>query len=345
MAEKSKIKFPSELRLDPLSDDWVIIAAGRGMRPETFGERKVKKYIPPEKSCPLCHIDEEKSLLAFSAGRKAETSGVPKNWTTVVIQNKYPALVSSYALNERTEGPHKSMDGVGRHEVVITRDHRKSLALLSLDKVKEVIDAFQERYLDLMQEPLMNYISVFHNHGVEAGASIFHPHSQIIAAPIIDPDLNRALVNSRKYFRKHKKCIYCLVSAWDKKDRKRIVFENEEFLVICPFSSKIAFEMIISPKKHLPYFERISHNEKKYLAEAMHVALRKLYKGLNDPPYNFYLHTAPCDGKNYDFYHWHWTILPKTSTWAGFELGAGIEISAIEPERAAEFLRRQSYDL
>lgn len=344
MAEKNKIKFPSELRMDPLSDDWVIIATARNKRPETF-RKEGKKYIPPQKTCPLCHIYNEKSLLVFSGGKKAETSRVPKNWTVAVLQNKYPALVSSYALNERKEGPYRSMDGVGHHEVLITRDHRKSLALLSLERVKEVIDAYQERYLDLMNEPLVNYISIFHNHGVEAGASIFHPHSQIIAAPIIDPDLNSALINSQKYHKKNKKCIYCLVNAWDKRDRKRIVFENEGFSVICPFSSKTAFEMIISPKKHLPYFERINNNEKKYLAEALQVALRKLYKGLNDPPYNFYLHTAPCDGKNYDFYHWHWTVLPKTTTWAGFELGAGIEISAIEPEKAAEFLRKQSYDI
>jgi len=99
--------------------------------------------------------------------------------------------------------------------------------------------------------------------------------------------------------------------------------------------------MIISPKNHLPYFERANEEEKKYLAEAFLVALQKLYKALNNPSYNFYLHTAPCDGKNYNFYHWHWTIVPKTATWAGFELCTGIEISTIEPEKAAEYLRRQ----
>ena len=341
MVKKLKLKFPSELRSDYLSGDWVIIATGRGRRPETFKKEKRKKIIPLKKTCPFCQIKSEKPILAFAGGKKVKSLRVPEDWTTVVVANKYPALIPSTALNEKLEGFYQKMDGVGYHEVVVTRDHQKSIAQFSVDAIKEVIDTYQERYLDLMNESFVKYVSIFHNHGAEAGASIFHPHSQIIAAPVIDPDLNRAVLNSRKYFKENKKCIYCLMNKWDRERRERVVFENEEFLVICPFISKTAFEMIISPKKHLPYFERITREEKKYLAEAFQAALGKLYRALNDPPYNFYLHTAPCDGKNYNFYHWHWTILPKTETWAGFELCTGIEISTIEPEKAAEYLRKQ----
>jgi len=337
-------KFPSELRSDPLSQDWVIIATGRGKRPETFRKEKRKKIIPPEKDCPFCLTEKEKPLLIFVDGEKSRRFS--SNWTTVVIPNKYPALIPSKSLNEGSEGPYyKKMNGVGFHEVVVTKDHRKSLAQLSLDKIIEVIEAYQERYLDLMNEPFIKYISIFHNHGEEAGASIFHPHSQIIAAPVIDPDLNRSLLMSEKHFKETGKCIYCQINEWDRKDRKRVVFENMGFAVICPFASKAAFELIISPKEHSPYFERISDNGKKYFAEALQVSLRKLYKALNDPPYNFYLHTAPSDGRNYSFYHWHLTIIPKTAIWAGFELSTGIEISTIEPEIAAEYLKEQSYDL
>ena len=131
------------------------------------------------------------------------------------------------------------------------------------------------------------------------------------------------------------------MTNWERKVRKRIVFENRDFLVLCPFASKAAFEMIISPKKHLSYFERTTEKEKCQLAEAFQIALSKLFKALNDPAYNFYLHTSPCDGKKYPYYHWHWTILPKTATWAGFEIGTHMEISTIEPEKAAEYLRKQ----
>ena len=192
-----------------------------------------------------------------------------------------------------------------------------------------------------MPKKFVNHISIFHNHGQEAGASIAHPHSQIITTPLIDIDLHKALLRSEGYYKKGKRCIYCEMNKWEKKSKKRIVFENKDFLVICPFASKTAFQVIVSPKKHLAYFERAKEEEKYSLAEAFQKAISKLYKGLNAPAYNFYLHTAPCDGKNHDYYHWHWTILPKTSTWAGFEIGTRMEISTIEPEKAAEYLRKQ----
>ncbi|KKQ96740.1 MAG: Galactose-1-phosphate uridylyltransferase [Parcubacteria group bacterium GW2011_GWC2_39_11] len=131
------------------------------------------------------------------------------------------------------------------------------------------------------------------------------------------------------------------MNSWEIKNRERVVFENKEFMAVCPFASKMAFQVIISPKKHLSMFEEITEEEKLQLAEAFQIILGKIYKGLNDPPYNFYLHSAPCDGKDHSYYHWHWTILPKTSIWAGFEIGARMEISTIEPERAAEYLREQ----
>lgn len=343
MIKKPKIKFPSELRLDLISKDWVIIATGRAKRPEIFKKEKRKKEEVPEKLCPFCRIkNQEKPLLIYSSGEKLKSKEIPKNWTTIVFPNKYPALLPHPDLDEKIEGKlYKTINAVGFCELVVTRDHKKSLALLSQSHVKEVFESYQERYLDLTKKKFVNYISIFHNQGSGAGASQSHPHSQIITTPLIDVDLQRALLNSEKHFEKSKKCIYCEMNELEKKTGKRIIFENEDFLAVCPFASKAAFEIIISPKNHLPYFERINEKEKWGLSEAFQVALKKLYKGLSDPDYNFYLHTAPCDGKDYSYYHWHWTIIPKTSTWAGFEIGTMMEISSIEPEKAAEFLRKQ----
>ena len=233
------------------------------------------------------------------------------------------------------------MNAIGFHEVVITRDHQKSMGQFKIKQIKEVIDAYHQRYLELMDRPHVNYVSIFHNHGPTAGASISHPHSQILTTPLIDVDLKKALSNSEKYFKKHKKCVYCQMGRWERKVKKRIIFENKDFIALCPFASKVAFETIISPKKHSAYFEKITEKEKWQLAEAFKMALGKLYKALGDPDYNFYLHTAPCDGKKYDHYHWHFTILPKTAIWAGFEVGTQIEISTIEPEKAAQYLKKQ----
>ena len=339
-------KFPSELRFDIASKDWVVIATGRAKRPETFKREKRERERAPKKDCPFCHIEtQETPTLIFSNGKRiplGPKGEIPKNWTTIVIPNKYPAFVPSTKLYERIEGEtYRAINAAGFHEIVVTRDHDKHLALFSIKQVKEVIDVYQTRYKELMRESFVNYIPIFHNHGREAGASIYHPHSQIITTPLIDTDLRSALLNTKRYFKKRKKCIYCQMNNWERKAKKRIVFENKDFVVICPFASKMAFQMIISPKKHSPYFEKITQAQKRGLAEAFKAALYKIYKGLGNPAYNFYLHTAPCDGKDYPYYHWHWTILPKTAIHAGFELGVRMEISTIEPEKAAEYLRKQ----
>ena len=338
MVKKTKTKFPSELRLDLTSKDWVIIATGRARKPKAFKVKR-KKERTSKKFCPFCQIQTQgKPFLIYNQGKKVDSLA---KWTTAVIPNKFPAFLAQDFLEERVEGNlYKTLNAVGYCELVVTRDHQKSMALLSRENVLEVFNSYQERYLALAQKKFVNYISIFHNHGIRAGASQPHPHSQIITTPLIDVDLNKALLSSRKYYLKERKCLYCQMNQWERKVGKRIIFENKEFLVLCPFASKAAFQIIVSPKKHLPYFEKISLEEKKYLVEAFQTALFKLYRGLADPDYNFYLHTAPCNGKKYPYYHWHWTILPKTSTSAGFELGARMEISTITPEKAAEYLRR-----
>ena len=336
-------KFSSQLRYDLINRDWVVIAAGRGMKAETFKKKKRQQIKIPKKNCPFCNIkDKEKPLLVYSQGKKIPfQKGIPENWTTVVVSNKFPAFLPYSKLEKKTEGNlYQKMNAVGFCELVITKDHQKHFPHFKISQIKEVLDVYQTRYLKLMKKKFVNYISIFHNHGIEAGASQPHPHSQIITTPLIDIDLKRALSNSRKYFKKEKKCIYCSMGKWEQKVKKRIVFENKDFIVLCPFASKVAFEMIISPKKHLSYFEDITESEKEYLAEAFKEALSRLYKGLGDPAYNFYLHTAPCDKENYNFYHWHWTILPKIAILAGFEIGTQMEISTIKPEKAAEYLKK-----
>jgi UDPglucose--hexose-1-phosphate uridylyltransferase len=334
-AEKKNEKLnkpASELRYDLVSKDWVLIATGRARRPETVAAQKREVHEIPQKDCFFCNLSsQEKPTLQYK-----DKNG---EWEVTVVPNKYPAFSPSHSLHERAEGPYSIKDGVGYHEVVITRDHHKTLAELPVEQVKLVIDAYQERYLEFANEEFINYVSIFHNHGREAGASVAHPHSQIIAIPVIDPDLQRSLNGSRAFFEAQKECAHCKMLHWDIEDGRRIIFENEKFVVIAPFASRVAFETRIYPKEHHAYFERIKDKDKNLLAAALKEALGRILKGMNDPAYNFFLHTAPADGKDYNHYHWHFEILPKTSTWAGFELGTGIEISTIEPEEAAKYLR------
>ncbi|MBU2028906.1 DUF4921 family protein [Patescibacteria group bacterium] len=331
---KNKNKI-SELRQDLVTGDWVVIATGRAKRPEDFANViNEKERTEDEQDCLFCFSEEtqqEKDVLLYQNGEG--------DWSLRVFPNKYPAFARSRVPKHFEEGPYFGMDGTGYHEVIVTRDHEKSLALLDNLQVLEVLDAYQERYIDLMNKKSVNFIEIFHNHGRKAGASITHPHSQLMAIPVISPYIKGELDGAESYYRSTKECVYCTINEWECETQKRVIFENKECVAYCPFSSRAAFEVWVVPKKHRPYFERITASEKVAVSEALKVSLDKIYRALNNPAYNFYIHTAPCDGKDYPHYHWHIEILPCTSTWAGFELSTGIEVSTIQPEVAAEYLR------
>lgn len=325
----------SELRQDLVTGDWIVIAKSRARRPHAYIGNGRKDEATSKEDCPFEDLKKSGNLPPVLEYKKSNG-----DWTLQVVPNKYPAFGVGKCRIEKEEGPYSLMDGAGFHEIVITRDHDRSLAQLSLEEVEEVIKAFQMRYLALMNQECVSYISIFHNHGRAAGGSVYHPHSQLIAVPIVPADVGRSLRGSWDYYQKYRKCVHCVMIEWEIKDKKRIIFENDDYIAFCPFVSRAAFEVRIFPKDHKPYFEKIEDRERQKIAEALKNVLHKLFKGLNDPAYNFFLHTSPCDGLAYDHYHWHFEVLPKTAIWAGFEIGTGIEISTIEPEKAAEYLRR-----
>ncbi len=338
VGEKNKNKSGSQLRQDLVTGDWVVIATGRGKRPSDFAgkEKKEKESAKDIEKCLFCDptaSGQEEDVLIYTTGKG--------DWTLRIFPNKYPAFTrpSGGRINHKEEGPYFWMDGVGYHEVILTRDHFKHIGLMDPIWVAEILDAYQTRYLDLMNKKSVRYIEIFHNHGKKAGASISHPHSQLAAVPVVSPYIRIELDGSEEYYRSHKKCVFCDMIEWELSHGKRVVFENDDFVVITPFASRTAFEMWVLPKKHESYFERISDEEKISGGEALHEAIRRAGKILSEPDFNFYLHTSPCDGRDYPHYHWHIEILPKTSTWAGFELSTGIEVSAIEPEDSAKYLR------
>lgn len=329
----------SELRQDLVTGDWVVIATGRGKRPNDFKSKEKEGQIDrdSEESCLFCDpvkSGQEEDVLIYKTSED--------DWTLRVFPNKYPAFSQPNGgkINHQEEGPYFWMDGVGYHEVVVFRDHNAQIGQMDPLMVAEILDAYQSRYLELMNKKSVRFIEIFHNHGKSAGASIAHPHSQLVAIPVVSPYINLELKGSELYNDSNKTCVYCDMLKWETEHGKRLVFENDDFAVFCPFASRSAFETWVVPKKHSPYFERISDEQKVSGAEALSEALRRTIECLDFPAYNFYLHTSPCDGKDYHFYHWHIEILPKTSIWAGFELSTGIEVSAIKPEDAAGYLRK-----
>ena len=334
---KNKKNIPaSELRQDIISGDWVVIATGRAKRPDDFANFQ---RIQDDKGIEKCLFEDP-----VASGQEPDVLIYHKangDWTLRVFPNKYPAFSEGKVTGNLSEGPYFAMSGVGYHEIIVTRDHYRQMALMNDMEIAEVFDAYQDRYLELMNKKNVKYIAIFHNHGKEVGASIPHPHSQLMAIPVISPYIKLELDGAERYYKSNKHCVYCVMAEYESDEKKRVVFENEDFIAFCPFASRAAFEVWVMPKKHNPYFERISDDQKIKLAEVFQKSLGAIYKALNDPPYNFYIHTSPCDGKDYSHFHWHIEILPHTSTWAGFELETGIEVSTIQPEAAAEFLRKQ----
>lgn len=330
------MKGVSELRQDLVSGDWVVIATGRAKRPSDFAVQKRPKFVQPKSTCPF----EKRFANACTVYTKDAKKPGP-DWWVQTVPNKYPAFDKGTCAVFDRKGPYFSTNGAGAHEVVITRDHMRSLALMTDAEAELVVHMYQDRFRALRDDPCTQYISLFHNHGRLAGASISHPHSQIIAIPVLPPDVASNLDGSERYFAKEKKCVHCVMLDYDLKTRDRIIWESDHFVVVAPFASRTAFEVRIFPKSHQARFEDIAPDEQASLGHALRAALAKLYRGLKNPDYNFFLHTAPVkNGQSYEHYHWHFEILPKTAIWAGFEIGTGIEISTIKPESAAAFLRK-----
>lgn len=326
-----------QLRRDVVSGTWVAFSTKRSSKIVFHHDTpKVSDQSDDVEDCPFCRedfSDQEEDTLIY-----VNSQG---DWTLRVFPNKFPILSSKIkSLNKRDEGPFEVMDGLGYHEVLITKEHRQNFSDLENLQIAEIFDAYQERYLALMSKRNIKYISIFTNYGKTAGASVVHPHSQIVAMPIIDPDVARSIEGSSRYFQSHKKCVHCLMLEWEIEKRERVLFENDDFIAICPFVSRVAFEVRIYPKRHLSYFERITDNQKLKLAEVVKWVLGKVKNNLDDSDYNMFIHTAPCDGQTYDHYHWHLEIYPKTNTWAGLELSTGIEVCAILPEEAAKIIKK-----
>ena len=329
--KKQKQKV-SELRQDLITGDWVVIANSRDKRPDEFQVESKPSENSDQEGCLFCDPEksgQEKDVLIYNTNEG--------DWSLRVFPNKYPAFSRPVGgkIQHQEEGPYFWMDGLGYHELIVTKDHFERIGSMNNLKVAEIFDAFQTRYLELMNKKSVRYIEIFHNQGEEAGASIFHPHSQLTAIPVVSPYIELELKGAESYHKSNKKCVFCDIIEWEEEEKKRVVFENDKFIAICPFASRRAFEVWIMPKKHSPYFERMETEDKIQAGEALNQVIRKINEVLNGPDFNFYLHTSPCDGKDYPHYHWHIEILPKTSIWAGFELSTGIEISTIEPEKAA----------
>jgi UDPglucose--hexose-1-phosphate uridylyltransferase len=329
----------SELRRDPVVGRWVIIAAERARRPAAFP--KTKDAAPPAAGlCPLCPGQEALTPPEIMAYRQHGTPANQPGWTVRVVPNKFPALHIEGDLGREGVGLYDRMNGVGAHEVIIeSPEHKLSLADLPPKRIEDVLWAFHDRIVDLKRDLRLRYILIFKNHGAAAGATLEHPHSQLIALPIVPTSVSDEIEGCRAHFQQKERCIYCDIVRQELADGARVVAENPEFLCVTPFAPRFAFETWILPKRHAAYFEESQKNQIELLARILSETLRRQGRVLADPAYNFILHSSPLHEKTGDFYHWHVEIMPKLTEVAGFEWGTGFYINPVAPEEAAAFLR------
>jgi UDPglucose--hexose-1-phosphate uridylyltransferase len=331
-----------ELRRNPITKEWVIIATERQRRPSDFSHARATGPERPsfDARCPFCPGNEEMTPPEVLAYR--DTGGPPNSsgWWVRVVPNLYPALRIEGDLGRRGFGIYDYMNGIGAHEVIIeTPLHNKCISQIGPHQALEVIWACRERYLDLMNDKRFKYVLVFRNHGPEAGTSLEHPHSQLVALPFVPMGIRLEIEGSKAYFQNHDRCIHCDAVSVELGYQKRVVAENDRFLAFEPYASKFPFETAVVPKTHNARFE---HEDREGFAAFMAITqdvLSRLRVCLNDPPYNFTIHTSPFSGDQDDWYHWHLHILPRLTIAAGFEMGAGLYINVTAPEEAAEFLR------
>ncbi|MFH1269923.1 MAG: galactose-1-phosphate uridylyltransferase [Candidatus Omnitrophota bacterium] len=335
-----------ELRKDPIIGRWVIIATERAKRPDQFSSQA--QDVQSDKPCPFCEGKESQTPPEIYAVRQRPSSPNSPGWDLRVVPSIAPFLKIEGELDRGGEGVYDMMNGVGAHEIVIeTNQHIGNMADLDEEQVSRVITCYIDRITDLEKDKRFKYVLVFKNHGwVAGGGRVKHSRSQLIATPVNPKRVKEELVGARQYYNYHERCVFCDLIKQELDSKERLVLDIDGFIALVPFASRFPFEVWIMPKKHSCDFTHMDMQHRIDLARIMKKVLLKLKKGLNDPPYNYILHTAPFRRQKAGYwksieqdYHWHIEIMPRLTRMAGFEWGTGFYICPLPPEDAAKFLR------
>ncbi len=327
-----------ELRQNLVTKEWVIIATERAKRPDHYIERHKRtttELSPPlDEHCPFCPGNEEVEL---------ELERLPPigDWQTRVVRNRYPALSEEGEVIRSMNGMARRISGVGRHEIVVEHPiHNTTLALMEPKEIEIVLKAFYNRGWDMQKDHRIEQIIYFKNHGERAGASMRHPHCQIIGLPVVPNDIRHRVDEARRYFDDTGQCSLCVMLQEELTVQERIVSMSEHFVAFVLYAAPSPFHTWIVPRQHNVSFLYASPQELADLAIVLRDVLRQLYFGLHDPDLNFIIRTAPVSELSNDYLHWYVTVVPRLSRTAGFELGSGMFINPALPTESADYMRK-----
>lgn len=324
----------SELRQDLTSGDWVLLAPGRAARPKFLDKKKPTRKPTPKNICPF------ENLKTSGNWPPILVSPTEKNWEIAVIPNKYPAIERGNVCSVPfRQGIYHARTAVGTHNLLVTRDHNKHFVDLSDAGAAKVFETLQALHAMAAKDKCAAYASSFYNYGPDAGASVWHPHYQILTLPIIPPHTLHSLRGANDYFKKFGRCVRCDIIKVERKKKVRIIAENKHAIAIAPYASKRPFEVNVIPKKHWASFRETSPAAVRDVALVLRSAMRGIRKYVNDPDLNFFIHDTPLDHKDYRHHHWHVEVIPRTTFEAGFEFSTRIDINVVDPDRAAAIIR------
>jgi UDPglucose--hexose-1-phosphate uridylyltransferase len=334
-----------ELHQDVITGNWVAIASGRAKRPHDFAVGRGEPAALPKykQDCPFCN--------AAKYPQAPDVLRLPNNdaWQVHMFPNKFPAFSPKEEFRIWNSGPYRAMESIGYHEILALRHHNQIEALMTLHELQLQIEALVLRYRQLRTLPAINYIQIIKNHGPEAGGSIEHPHNQIFAIPILPPDVSEKLQGAERYAQQHGKNVFDVIVETEMQGGKRLIYSNEHFIAFCPFASRVPFETWIVPRGNQPFFEQLDPAQRHSLADVMQQVFGRLYVGLKNPSYNYFIHSTPCDDtgftcslESFKHYRWHMEIMPRLGIVGGFELGTNVDITTAVPEESAAFLSEQS---
>lgn len=323
-----------QLRQDLVTGHWVVIAPERAKRPNDFIAAEPTKQSSTA-SCPFClHSDVYKKQRL----KKFETEHI------YVIPNSYPAFLEdprncSHRSYPVEDGFYNARPATGGHDVIIIKDHEHTLFDFTAERLTELMTMAKRRYLYWHHDCNTNYAMLIYNQGVQAGASIAHPHAQLFASNIIPNQVSRELAGSQHYYEERGSCVFCDIITHEQKQKVRVVAENASFLAVTCYAARFPFETWILPKIHQSIFEDSSPTLLSHLGEMMQIVIERLGAVLKQPALNFYLHDSPISVSEGKHYHWHLEVAPRVSTYGGYELGSGTIIDVMSPEDAAKYLR------
>lgn len=329
----------SHIRIDPITKQAVIIAAERVDKPTDYIEKANEVDLEKSKIiCPFCvgreHIVPNASNTIYDNN---------SNWIVRIVPNKYP-IISETSINEMPNNNNlfKAASSNGFHDVIIEHpSHEFNFYNAEINDLAIIFDAVMLRLKDLSNEKNMKYSLHFKNFGAEAGASLYHSHSQMITTAFIPTQIKIELEGSLEYYNSNNICAYCDIIEEEKKLNKRVIEENEEFIAISPFASRSPYQIYILPKNHFCSIIESNHSNIKF-ANILKNIFKRIYNLLGNISFNYVLHTIPnnLSGQYSHSHHWFLDLIPKMNKLAGYELGSGILINSISPEDATENLKK-----